>query len=155
MRFLYHSLLLSALVTSCGMYVRQGHHDEIPTPPEAIALPASGCSQWIIDFTNLNYPDAAGTKTYVMFDLSADGRWTTAGNGGNGNIGHSAQIGASCCRPDAETQIAIVLPDDTKKHWMGLYALDSSGLGYDKGPFATFSVPAESRNACTAHFQAP
>jgi hypothetical protein len=65
-------------------------------------------------------------KTYVAWDLNSDGTVAHTGIGGNGNLGHSAQGGADCCRPPATPEIDVGLPDFSE-HTIGVSAYGSGG----------------------------
>jgi hypothetical protein len=99
----------------------------------------------ILPTTTLSFDASAfvGAKTFVAFDLNPDGTFASTGNGGNGNLGSSAQVGADCCRPDADPVVGVTLPD-FNSHTIGIYALDSDGNLMPGNPVTVLNVPAPS-----------
>ena len=108
--------------------------------------PGVGCENITFNFSG--GPNAPDTKTYVIWDMNPDGTFAHTGNGGNGNLGHSAQIGASCCRPAADSIVTAQIPDD-RAHTLSVYALDSNGYFFQtNNPVATFQIAAAKRSDC-------
>lgn len=94
-----------------------------------------------------NFTGVLNAKTYLLFDTLSNGQFASTGTGGNGNIGNSAQQGASCCRPDADPSITGLIPDNGA-HTLGVYALNSDGYFLPGNPIIKYNVLASERTDC-------
>lgn len=121
-----------------------------PSPSSSVS-PSPEPSGIILNCQNVTFnfedPNNAQAKTYVLFDLNADGTHRQTGMGGNGNLGNSAQDGADCCRPPA-TPILSAFISDADSYYLGLYAYGSGGYELPGNPIIKYNVLASERGDC-------
>jgi hypothetical protein len=147
MLYLLSTYFLLLLLISCGVQVSQGKPRPViidpPTDPTHQAAEFLECVDGIRQYklawdATALAPEA---KTYVAWDTLPDGSIANTGPGGNGNFGHSAQIGASMSRPPADPVIQAAIPDDSA-HVLKILAIDSQVYFMSQTVEAIFDVPA-------------